>query len=329
MYAVGFKGYVPELDGLRAVAVLLVLAGHCYVPGFTGGYIGVDVFFVLSGYLITNVLRRNDDLKHFYARRARRLLPAFVLMLAAYLVLFTLYRPDYAYHLRDAGYAFFYLSDYTYAFQGRPEFIGHTWSLAVEEHFYILWPLLFVRFRPKAKALLIAYILLTLWRWHQIDWYDGYFRFDTHSTGLVLGCLLASIPRDGIPKFPAWPGLVALGLGAHYFFWTDLSSMRSGITLMELATAVALLGQPPKWLAFKPLVFVGKISYGLYLWHYMIFRLIFDGDRQNWMFYLMVVSITSFIMAVLSYLTVERWFRAPTAEPTNLGVEEPLRPGLP
>lgn len=87
-------GYVPEFDGLRAFAVILVMLAHCFVPWVPGGYVGVDIFFVLSGYLITSVLQANDNLPHFYLRRVRRLLPAFVLMLAGYLAIFSWAFPD-------------------------------------------------------------------------------------------------------------------------------------------------------------------------------------------------------------------------------------------
>lgn len=206
------------------------------------------------------------------------------------------------------------MSDYAYAFTATPEYIGHTWSLSVEEHFYLLWPLLFVRFRPTAKQLLIAYAVVTIWRWSQLSWHDGYFRFDTHSTGLILGCLVATMDKSWIPQFPAWPALLVIFLGAHYFLWLDTSVMRAGITLMELATGILLVGQLPSWLAWRPVVFVGQISYGLYLWHYLVFRAVFMGDRFNWPFYVAVVFPVSFMLAVLSHLTVERWFRAKRRE---------------
>lgn len=312
--------YVPALDGLRAVAVLLVLLCHCFVPGFGGGFIGVDVFFVLSGYLITKVLLKNGDLKTFYIHRMRRLVPGLTLMLLAYIPLYIYFHPEYD-HIRDAAIAFFYLSDYAYAYFSIPEFIGHTWSLSVEEHFYLIWPFLLARFNPKLKALVIAYLVFTLWRWSQFDWADGYFRFDTHCTGLILGCILGLLPEASIPKFPAWPGLVVIALAASYLTWQDMHDMRSGITLAELASAVVILGQKPAWLSSRPLVYLGKLSYGIYLWHYMIFRLVYRVSPEHWAYYAAITLAASIAMAAVSYHFVELRFRrrnAPATAPAGL-----------
>ena len=149
-------GFRPDLEGLRAVAVGLVLLYHAAVPGFSGGYVGVDVFFVLSGFLITGLLLREVrrtgtvSLPNFYARRARRLLPASALVLlvtvvASFFMMPPLRVPDVA---GDAAAAAMYVSNMRFAFQATdylqaelaPSPILHFWSLGVEEQFYIFWP---------------------------------------------------------------------------------------------------------------------------------------------------------------------------------------------
>ncbi|WP_066899243.1 acyltransferase family protein [Mycolicibacterium houstonense] len=148
---------IPALDGIRAIAVALVLAGHGGVPGVAGGFIGVDIFFVLSGFLITSLLldeyRRTEhiDLKGFWIRRAKRLLPAMVLMALAVVIARDLFPPEAVATLReDAVAAFFWMANWVfvaadtdYFSQGAtPSPLQHTWSLAVEEQYYVLWPLL-------------------------------------------------------------------------------------------------------------------------------------------------------------------------------------------
>ena len=203
--------YNPALDGLRAVAVVLVMADHCNVPVFDQGYFGVDLFFVLSGFLITRLLVNEIDatgridLWKFYLRRLLRLAPALLLLLAAYLVIAPSLWPqvDFMSHLRDAALAGFYLSDYSQAFWHNPKVLIHTWSLSVEEHFYLIWPfaiLLLARIEPRWRlvGLLVIYLLASAWRifeYEIVGWDATYYRFDTRVGGLVCGALLATALR--------------------------------------------------------------------------------------------------------------------------------------
>jgi peptidoglycan/LPS O-acetylase OafA/YrhL len=147
-------GYIPALGGLRAVAVILVMLAHVGVPGFPGGGLGVDMFFVLSGFLITLLLLEEIDstgrinVLHFYARRLLRLYPALLLMLLLFAVFFhilqhTLPHGEGLESAKDITLAALYLTDYAIAFgfENKNSLIAHTWSLAVEEHFYLIWPL--------------------------------------------------------------------------------------------------------------------------------------------------------------------------------------------
>lgn len=304
--------YIPALDGLRALAVLAVIFVHCHVPGFDGGRIGVDVFFVLSGYLITRVLdEHHPTLREFYLRRARRLVPALALMLAAYLAVYPFFVPGYP-HWRDALIAFFYLSDYAYAIHHLPKYIGHTWSLAAEEHFYLVWPLLFHRFRPSIKVLLAVFVAMTLWRWiPNLALPSPYYRFDTHATGLILGCALARFPRD---RIPAWPGLALLAVFVSY----DLDGMSpwlGGLTQVgvEAAAAVAIIGKAPAWLAHRWPVYLGKISYGIYLWQTPVVWYFMERLYSLEAALIGTLAIST-VLAALSHHTLEAWFRRARAQ---------------
>lgn len=298
----------PELDGLRALSVLAVVGLHSQVDGLRGGAVGVDVFFVLSGYLITRVLLENQPtMASFYVRRARRLVPALALMLSAYLLVMPVIRPGLP-HLRDVALAFFYLSDYSYAFWKAPHYLAHTWSLSVEEHFYLLWPLILLRWQPSVRALVAAYVAATLWRYVQTEWHPAYFRFDTRMSGLILGCILARVPRVNLP---AWPGLVILALIVVAFSYPpDMRLLKEARTFAELAAALLILGRPPSWLSSSPLVWIGKLSYGVYLWHYPITLLLRENQfapERN----LAITLSASIALAFFSYVTVEAYFRSP------------------
>lgn len=151
------RGEIPALDGIRAIAVLLVMAGHAGVPGVAGGFIGVDIFFVLSGFLITSLLldefARTDriDLKGFWIRRARRLLPALLVMSLVVVAARDLFPPDAVTSLReDAVAAFLWMANWVFVAQqtdyfsqgAPPSPLQHTWSLGVEEQYYLVWPVL-------------------------------------------------------------------------------------------------------------------------------------------------------------------------------------------
>ena len=163
--------YNPALDGLRAVAIVLVLLSHAHAPLFSGAFFGVDLFFVLSGYLITSLLLREVadtgriDYWDFYRRRFFRLMPALLLFLAAYCLAAPRIWPELADVYSDAIVSALYLADYGIAFFDSPGTLLHMWSLAVEEHFYLLWPPLLmgiIRRAPKGtvwRTLLLLFLM--------------------------------------------------------------------------------------------------------------------------------------------------------------------------
>lgn len=321
--------YNPALDGVRAIAVLAVMCMHCGVPHTDMGFLGVDVFFVLSGFLITSILK--DQASHggirfgeFYLRRVRRLYPALLAMLALYLATFPWLRP--AHHVRDALLAATYLSDYAVAFWQVPKYVGHTWSLSVEEHFYLLWPLVVLglsrikRRKVVVYLLIVAYIAETFYRtWSDvaIGMWETFYRFDTRLSGLILGGLLAYLPEL---RHRAWAWAV-LPL-AVLTWWTYYAMPRSfAMVAVEGLSAALILWAAggSRVLAWKPLVYIGGISYGLYLYHAPIAWI----GRETfipWQQQVGIVWISAFLLAHYSAKYIEAPFRRPRRQATTASI---------
>lgn len=312
-------GYIPGLDGIRAIAVLSVLLYHSGVLLVPGGFLGVDVFFVLSGFLISSLLLQEIErtaaveFKQFYIRRARRLLPALFATLALSAVLVLIFARDAAFQFRhDALASMFYVSNWWYIVQdlsyfeamGRPPVLQHLWSLAVEEQFYLLWPLALVflykwRGRPGVGriALIVSLVSTFLMALGSFIWNvpgsgDAsrlYFGTDTHCMGLLLGAALATVWRPGaLPKKIALPAQIILWAVALLSLFALFSIFhnagedaawlyRGGFFVVSALTAViiALASHPAigfgKLLAIQPMRYIGERSYGLYLYHWPIF----------------------------------------------------------
>jgi peptidoglycan/LPS O-acetylase OafA/YrhL len=320
--------YNPAFDGVRALAVLAVVAYHCHIPMALGGLIGVDVFFVLSGFLITSILRAELDqtgdlsLGRFYWRRALRLWPPLLLMLAAYAIVAPVLFPD-ANVLPDVTLAALYLSDYAMAFWVTPLEISHTWSLAVEEHFYLIWPLVILataRMRKRRLAVLLAtgFVIATMWRvadtFIGVDWNRTYYRFDTRLSGLILGGLVAVMPWRPSERQATWIGRVSVIVLAVSLFTlrsrTPAPLLWGGL-FVDLAAAGLILSlvsghatQFGRMLSGPWLVYLGTISYSVYLWHYPIARVLRDQLDPTITFG--IVTALSIAIAALSWEYVEK-----------------------
>jgi len=315
------KRYMPGLDGLRAIAVLAVIAYHLEFGWAPGGLLGVGIFFTLSGYLITDILlahmaRRDMRLVDFWLGRARRLLPALFLMLVVVVAWVTVFGPAQPGKFRDAVLAaVFYVSNWQLIFQhvsyfarfGATEPLGHLWSLAVEEQFYILWPFMLlggvrlVKERPGAPAgvrprlavttLILAAasaILMAVLYHPSFDPSRVYDGTDTRAFELLFGAAVAMVwpSRKLTAKVTAGArnlidgaGVVGLLVVLVLIWQTDQYSSfiyHGGLVLLSVATAVlvAALAHPASrlgvLLGWKPLRWIGVRSYGIYLWHFPI-----------------------------------------------------------
>ena len=322
--ATGVLAYQPALDGLRAVAVTAVVLTHVVPDACPGGWVGVDLFFVLSGYLITRLLcadiRRDGHIRYarFYMKRLLRLAPAFVgLLLAAGAA--ALFSSDKVGNLESVAMAAVYLMNWNAAFGWVPQgYLSHTWSLAAEEQFYLLWPaLLTIVVRRRPMVWIIAGLALSIvWRTMLIGEGAGleriYHGFDTHADPLLIGCALAMAPlgdatRRWAARWAAIPAAVTLaivlGLNA-----TSPSAQSLGTTATALASAwLVIAAMEPGWLrsslSLRPLTFTGRISYGWYLWHpFLIFMLAGHGVPAS------VTVPLSYLAAVASFYGVERRF---------------------
>ena len=334
-------GYRPALDGMRGIAILAVLAVHTHhVFGWSilrGGNVGVDIFFVLSGFLITALLleewQSNGDisLKAFYWRRVLRLVPALLLVLAS-LYLFAnvfLTGAEAADTTRSIPVAFFYASDFALAFfQLRLGALQHTWSLAIEEHFYLVWPLFLLaalRFGASRKRLIVITLSMALASavhravLHQLGALPvrTYYGMDTRADALLIGCATAMLVSWGFLRAQNLKPLVfgAIALISTLLVATDYASAfmhLGGFALLATAAAVILVWvvlAPSSYLRgfleYRPFVWVGRISYGLYLWHYPIFKAS-SLLRLAWPLHLLVALSLTLAVTCLSYYLVER-----------------------
>lgn len=319
--------YNPALDGIRALAVIAVLLFHARIPWAQGGMGGVDVFFVLSGYLITRILAREADntgaidLRRFYVRRLRRLYPGLLALLAMYLVLapvmfLSLTTTEW---LVEPLAGALYLSDYYRVFGLEPNYLIHLWSLAVEEQFYLLWPLLLLgvtRLDRGSAILLLAavFVVATAWRaWSALYWAGEdqlYYHFDMRLSGLALGGVLG-YARIEARQWVGWIGLAGTVACVLLISKEDALYYVAGISLAEVAAALLVIGAPA---TLGRLSWLGKMSYGLYLWHYPLGRWARELGATAWEQFA-VSFVLGLAFAALSYYTVEAAFKlAPRSE---------------
>ena len=298
---------VPALDGLRGIAILLVLCHHQLIPySIAGGFLSVDLFFVLSGFLITSLLLQEFEatqtvsLKNFYLRRALRLGPALLLYLFVSLaVIYYLNPNEFRTELRLVGLALAYSTNWRMAFGWDHSLdpTAITWSLSIEEQFYLIWPMLLVlslSFGAKRQKLALGLILIitvVLLHRHEL-WSAGaehsrlYYGTDTRADAPLMGCLVALVPvwkLNATTRQILRVANIAAVACLAYLVWTthftDAFIYRWGYTaiagicgVIVLTAAVEQSTVTSKLFAFPLFQWFGKISYGLYLWHWLLLK---------------------------------------------------------
>lgn len=350
-------GYLPALDGLRAVAVIGVLCFHSEFTWASGGFLGVSLFFTLSGFLITTIVLEGHattgrvHLRAFYARRFRRLMPAALLVLAGVVVFgatvasatqMRSLQGDVWSALANVANWRMITAGHSYAeIFAAPSPVEHFWSLAIEEQFYWIMPLLVIallrlgRGRHRLVGATFALLAVASTLWCAVVFNGGeqaraYYGTDTRAAELLIGCVLAVItirrPQFGTATRRLLAGLGAVSLLGLLVLWnlagsTDAFLYRGGFAACAVAGALVILGaQQPgplrSVLAWKPLVLLGTISYGVYLIHWPIFLWLSPARTglAPWPLFGLRLAVT-LAAAVLSYATVETAIRRPGASP--------------
>jgi peptidoglycan/LPS O-acetylase OafA/YrhL len=362
------RRYMPGIDGLRAIAVMGVILYHLNIPLFQGGFSGVTVFFVLSGYLITDILidewNKNNKINYlqFMIRRFRRLAPAVLVMIfIVTLWVMVTNHPSFEKLRSDFFSSILYLTNWWYIFHevsyfdsfGPASPLTHIWSLAIEEQFYLIWPLLMILgllfIKRKRFRVLVILVGVVISAWLMAFLYIPgedpsrvYYGTDTRAFSLLLGAALAFVwPSQRLsktlPRHASFvleiAGITGLLLMVSLFVITsqfDPFHYQGGMLLLSIITilVVAALAHPAsklaKWLSVKPLQWIGIRSYGIYLWHYPIIILttpIVNTDGLNfWRITLQIVS-TLFI-SELSYRFVEVPIRSGKLKSFLLGFKD-------
>ena len=349
--------YLPSIDSLRALAVLAVIIYHVDVNYLPGGFLGVDLFFVLSGYLISSLIIKeykktgSVNLYNFYIRRARRLLPAVYFMITIGLVVMVLFNEVLLRksHL-DAIFGYIYSSNWWYIFHkldyfdsfGAQSPFKHLWSLAIEEQFYMIFPLLFLLVNRKKKSKdgtyklnknflyvvlgliivsLIAHILL-----FDINNISRiYFGTDTRAFSLLVGVVGAilypmerlhakvTLQQNMVYSVVSLVSIATLITVMIYTSEYNTWLYRGGFLLVAILGLIVIISSGKqhtlmsRLLSFKPVVFIGKISYSLYLWHFPVLVLttpVSEIGNPNIIFVILRVILT-FALATVSYVFVE------------------------
>jgi peptidoglycan/LPS O-acetylase OafA/YrhL len=349
--------YQPALDGVRALAVTAVLLFHGGVPFLPGGFLGVDAFFVLSGFLITSLLLAEHQrhgrirLAAFWGRRARRLLPALLLLLICVVFAGRYLLPPVEVELLrgDALAALGYVANWRMIYRGSDYFaqtaapspLQHTWSLGIEEQFYLLWPLIVVgllALTAKAavrRGVLLAVTLagtaasvaaMTIW-YRPEDVNRAYFGTDSRAQALLIGCALAVLlarptARQGRRWHPVLGVLALAGAAGTGWLWTHAGGTagwlyHGGLTMGALAVAALIAhavrsprSPTARLLGLAPLVWLGRISYGVYLWHWPLFQ--FVGSERTGLTGPMLLAVRmalTLVIAIASYHLLERPIR--------------------
>ncbi len=353
----GVAGYRRDIDGLRAIAILSVVLFHGAVPGVAGGYVGVDVFFVISGYLIGGIIYRDAvagvfSMRDFYARRAKRILPPlFATLLGCSAMAWMLLSPGEIKSLSQQALAtlfsvsnvfFFLLRGGYFAADAELKPLLMTWSLAIEEQFYVVFPLLILLLlRYARRALMPVLLLVTLLSFASSCYalravpLASFYLLPTRAWELAAGAMLAiHESRRGAlfaarPGYPAWLSHCSGMLGLGLVLWCSVSYSKSTpfpgeAALLPVLGCLLLIASHDGWvnrqlLSSRLLVGLGLISYSFYLWHWPLLSVgrIVTVDHLNEVATLGLLML-ALLLSVLSYFWIERPFRRSRTPATTL-----------
>ncbi len=332
--------YRPDIDGLRAVSIIAVILFHAFPDELSGGFIGVDVFFVISGFLIGGLITHELDagtfsFRTFYARRVRRIFPALIVVVAVvlwfgwnsmfpqefhqlgrHIIAATLFISNFAL-LNEVGY---------FDMEAHTKPLLHLWSLAIEEQFYLLWPAIAWTLRRRRRVFLATTLAITIGSFvlsaTAVEHSTAFYSPLTRAWELTVGVLLAHVPRrtldnwlaaSGARQAAAMIGLAAIVTAALI---TDARSFPGYWPLLPVLGAALVIGSGPDTfanrhlLASRPMVWIGKISYPLYLWHWPLFAYAWlaYGTKPPVDIRLALLAV-SVLLAWLTYALVEKPIR--------------------
>lgn len=345
------RSFRPDVQGLRALAVTLVVLYHVGVPGVRGGFVGVDVFFVISGYVITALLLRerykngHTRLRNFYARRARRILPAATLVIVGTTIasFYCLGFIAGGQEASDASAAALFVSNFHFIQLGTdyassqvpPSPLQNFWSLAVEEQFYLVYPAIFifsakmirrVRFEVKLTVILVV-ITIVSFAWSVIETRfnpaAAYFSPFTRAWELATGALVAimsshfrCLQHRRLNTFLTWFGMGAIFYSAISFDNdTAFPGFAAAVPVVGTAVVICAGTSIPRFgteslLCMKPLQWLGAISYGLYLVHWPILTISAEqSSNKQSLSYSLLLAVIALVICIVMYLIVEKPLR--------------------
>jgi peptidoglycan/LPS O-acetylase OafA/YrhL len=326
--------YVPTIDGLRALAIGAVIVSHFGADGFIPGGFGVTLFFFISGYLITSLMIGEYDklgtvsISSFYIRRFLRLAPALMTMIfTVSLLFFSIFG---FVNVPQTSAAVFYYMNYYVILGGRADMpFGPLWSLAVEEHYYLLFPMIFVgmwKYKERFLIGLVATVVaVLLWRIGLVlAWHVGQdrtyiatdTRIDSILYGAILAVMIATNPAILAKYFESWAVLVGSSLVLLITFLYRNDAFREtaryslqGIALVPLFYSALFSGRlmfVRGLLETAPFIWIGKLSYSLYLWHMPV---LFFSEKLGFSASIFLELATTFLLAAISYYCVEKFFQ--------------------
>jgi peptidoglycan/LPS O-acetylase OafA/YrhL len=329
------RSHYPALDGLRGVAILLVVLFHNFgfIPFFSYGWLGVDLFFVLSGFLITNILldtlNSPNYLRDFYARRVLRIFPLYYLCLLLFLILFPLcgfYTQELKFYTSNQWWFWAYMQNWLFAFHlpGNANMLNHFWTLGTEEQFYIAWPLLILLIRkPKTLLYFLIFLLTAVMVTRYMVWFAGskdlnYINLYTFTRidGICIGSMVALLYRVNKNFFSRNTIVILAGLVVFNmaFFLLDLTHQYSypyfafvGYPTFSIIFGLLLnaaIHKKPRLitllLSLRPLRFLGKISYGFYIFHWPVFLI---TNHSFYIFFQQSLNLSDGICRLLAPVT--------------------------